>query len=699
MTQPPPITQPSQITQPAADPAEDPELDAERAFLAKSRAALARMHEDVLSVETLLLGGEDNDERFTNESYVRARWLRAQSLVDMPDVPLFFGRIDYETGTVDETDRLYVGRRHVHDEQGYAARHRLAGDAGRPLLPRHPGRPATGPAPAALRLLRRGRADRVRRRTTGRSRRAGRVGQPGRVEQRGGVPRRRRVPAGGDRTPAHRTDARHRRHHPARAGRPGPGAAAAVGLRPGRARYRQDGGRPAPRSPTCSTPNASASAAVAWSSSGPTARSCRTSARFCPRSARSTSGRPPWTSCSARTCVAAADAAYTTQIKGDARMAGVLQPGAVVERRYADRGNPVRQGRPALSASLTTRSRRSCPPCASQHPVCAGPQRGRAADRARGAGADGAARGVAGRPGPERRGPLEAGEAVGRRGVAAGRARTGALPPAVRRGVPGPSGRGRPRARGAGRAAVAQAVPVREVREVVRGRHWCCSTNSTDLIERRTGSLGHLVVDEAQDLSAMQLRALGRRCRTGSATVLGDLAQATTPWGARLVGAGARTPRHAGLHAGRARPWLSGAGADHRVRRTAPPRDRAHPRTAAWHPGDPRSAPDHEDGRARSARLAGNGLPQGAGGRRFGRGDRRRRPRSGICTTASSVPDWARRSSAPPKTPWIRPDWSAYRPCSPRAWSSTPSSCSNPPGSSPPSHAGCIGCTSSSPER
>ncbi|WP_141576022.1 AAA family ATPase [Actinomadura sp. WMMA1423] len=52
------------------------------------------------------------------------------------------------------------------------------------------------------------------------------------------------------------------------------------------------------------------------------------------------------------------------------------------------------------------------------------------------------------------------------------------------------------------------------------------------LIER-TASLGHLVVDEAQDLSAMQLRALGRRCGTGSATVLGDLAQGTTVWSAR----------------------------------------------------------------------------------------------------------------------------------------------------------------------
>jgi hypothetical protein len=53
-----------------------------------------------------------------------------------------------------------------------------------------------------------------------------------------------------------------------------------------------------------------------------------------------------------------------------------------------------------------------------------------------------------------------------------------------------------------------------------------------DLIER-TPILGHVVVDEAQDLSAMQLRALGRRCRTSSATVLGDLAQGTTPWSAR----------------------------------------------------------------------------------------------------------------------------------------------------------------------
>ena len=47
-----------------------------------------------------------------------------------------------------------------------------------------------------------------------------------------------------------------------------------------------------------------------------------------------------------------------------------------------------------------------------------------------------------------------------------------------------------------------------------------------------TGTFGHVVADEAQDLSAMQLRAIGRRCRFGSATLLGDLAQRTTPWSA-----------------------------------------------------------------------------------------------------------------------------------------------------------------------
>ncbi|MGW6708683.1 HelD family protein [Streptomyces sp. NPDC054956] len=55
---------------------------------------------------------------------------------------------------------------------------------------------------------------------------------------------------------------------------------------------------------------------------------------------------------------------------------------------------------------------------------------------------------------------------------------------------------------------------------------------AADLVER-THSLGHVVLDEAQDLSPMQYRAVGRRCTTGSATILGDLAQGTTPWATR----------------------------------------------------------------------------------------------------------------------------------------------------------------------
>jgi len=51
------------------------------------------------------------------------------------------------------------------------------------------------------------------------------------------------------------------------------------------------------------------------------------------------------------------------------------------------------------------------------------------------------------------------------------------------------------------------------------------------LIEREA-SFGHVVVDEAQDLSPMQARAIARRSAHGSITLLGDLAQGTAPWAA-----------------------------------------------------------------------------------------------------------------------------------------------------------------------
>lgn len=69
----------------------------------------------------------------------------------------------------------------------------------------------------------------------------------------------------------------------------------------------------------------------------------------------------------------------------------------------------------------------------------------------------------------------------------------------------------------------------------LRSRRWSIADavlvdEASDLLNRQP-SLGHVIIDEAQDLSAMMLRAAGRRASTGSVTLLGDLAQATTPWG------------------------------------------------------------------------------------------------------------------------------------------------------------------------
>ncbi|HLS13234.1 MAG TPA: AAA family ATPase [Beutenbergiaceae bacterium] len=49
----------------------------------------------------------------------------------------------------------------------------------------------------------------------------------------------------------------------------------------------------------------------------------------------------------------------------------------------------------------------------------------------------------------------------------------------------------------------------------------------------RSWTFGHVVIDEAQELSAMAWRALLRRCPTRSMTVVGDVAQTSSPAGAR----------------------------------------------------------------------------------------------------------------------------------------------------------------------
>ncbi|WP_235494896.1 AAA family ATPase [Geodermatophilus sp. Leaf369] len=79
-----------------------------------------------------------------------------------------------------------------------------------------------------------------------------------------------------------------------------------------------------------------------------------------------------------------------------------------------------------------------------------------------------------------------------------------------------------------------QALLLRPAARSVRATHWTEADavlvdEVAGLLERTPGH-GHVVVDEAQDLSPMQCRAVARRLGAGSLTVLGDLAQATSPW-------------------------------------------------------------------------------------------------------------------------------------------------------------------------
>ena len=164
-------------------------------------------------------------------------------------MPLFFGRLDYASDLGAEHDEtLYVGRRHITGEAG-----------GEPLvidwragmsLPFYRARPAD---PMHVR----------RRRRFGFS--AGALTAYEDEELAGGGPADDDGaglgdPAGRDRAAAHRADARHRRDHPARAGRHRPGRTGPFRVRPGRPGHRQDrrraapGGVPALRPPRAAGP-------------------------------------------------------------------------------------------------------------------------------------------------------------------------------------------------------------------------------------------------------------------------------------------------------------------------------------------------------------------------------------------------------------------------------------------------------------
>ncbi|MFE6101200.1 HelD family protein [Streptomyces laurentii] len=99
---------------------------------------------------------------------------------------------------------------------------------------------------------------------------------------------------------------------------------------------------------------------------------------------------------------------------------------------------------------------------------------------------------------------------------------------------PGPTApEGDPLLTTAERAAIRWPKPPRSY----RGARWTAADlvlldELAGLVERPEG-YAHIVVDEAQDLSPMECRAIARRAGFGSLTVLGDLAQGTTPWAAR----------------------------------------------------------------------------------------------------------------------------------------------------------------------
>ncbi|HET9689742.1 MAG TPA: AAA family ATPase [Acidimicrobiales bacterium] len=71
-----------------------------------------------------------------------------------------------------------------------------------------------------------------------------------------------------------------------------------------------------------------------------------------------------------------------------------------------------------------------------------------------------------------------------------------------------------------------------------RGRAWSVADGplldeAKALVAGQARTYGHAIVDEAQDLSPMQLRMLARRVPSGSMTLLGDLAQSVGVWGLR----------------------------------------------------------------------------------------------------------------------------------------------------------------------
>ena len=128
-----------------ADQVADQVLASEREHLIRAREYLRLMREDVLALPAL--AGDHVSEQYLKRDLYR----RVQSLRDLPDAPLFFGRLDYaaapdpaevqanqaadarpgtsarsrdmpgEAGPEFHDGEFHIGRRHVHDPHGHPA--------------------------------------------------------------------------------------------------------------------------------------------------------------------------------------------------------------------------------------------------------------------------------------------------------------------------------------------------------------------------------------------------------------------------------------------------------------------------------------------------------------------------------------------------------------------------------------------------
>ncbi|MEI8412855.1 MULTISPECIES: HelD family protein [unclassified Kribbella] len=488
------------------------ELEAERAFLTDARAALRRMHRAVEGREVPVIGGEDNDERFTNEANARAHQQRTMALIDLPDVPLFFGRLDYEAGAIEQLDQIYIGRRHVHDGSGV------------PLV-------IDWRAPVSVPFYRATRSDRQRvllRRRYGFSDHAELTGfedEP-------------LIGAG----EADQADAflRAEIERP----RTGPMRDIVATIQP-----EQDDLVRAPLHPTVCVQGAPGTGKTAvglhrvayllytererLSRGGVVIVGPNRSFLSYIRKVLPALGEVDVRQITIDELItlpaAASDESEAARVKGDARMAAVLQQalwsyvGTPTEgilyskgsQRYRVHDYELVDIVSALRESTRYAPGRNALAQRIAHAVLVLMER-------RGESPDDRVQNAVARSKPVK----QLVDAVWPRVVPeqvlwrlfsdadflaqAGGDFTAEERAALLWQKP-------PRSWKSAKWSEADAVLLDELE---------------DLIERRTGSLGHLVLDEAQDLSAMQLRALGRRCRTGSATVLGDLAQATTPWAA-----------------------------------------------------------------------------------------------------------------------------------------------------------------------